>query len=66
MSIQDHLTPTQYKIVDQIADAVISLGGQSDLLAIICSWGDTLPEDEILAQMQAWNAGRLVKGGGLK
>ena len=32
-------------------------GADSSLLSIIGSWGDTLPDEEVLAMLKEWNTG---------
>ena len=32
-------------------------GADSSLLSIIGSWGDTLPDEEVLAMLKGWTAG---------
>ena len=32
-------------------------GADSSLLSIIGSWGDTLPDEEVLAMLREWNEG---------
>jgi len=49
------LTDTQYEIIGELATAMSALGASSGLLAIVSSWGDTLPEIEILAMIKDWN-----------
>lgn len=49
------LTPTQNKIIAEIYKAVEMLDGGEGLLAIIGSWGDTLPDEEVLRMMQEIN-----------
>lgn len=49
------LSTTQYKIVEQIIEAIDILGGKNDLTTPLCSWGDTLPEREVLEMLKLWN-----------
>ena len=42
-------------VVSEIYRALVLLGAQSDLLGTIGSWGDSLPEQEVLANLRAWN-----------
>ena len=53
-------SPLFQDIVTQIYDAAERLGADPALLAVINSWGDTLSDEEILAMLQDWNAGRPV------
>lgn len=52
----EKLNPTQYKIIHELTRAVEQLGGGVGLLAALGSWGDTLPEAEILEMLQDYNA----------
>lgn len=49
------LTSTQYAIINELATALVDLGATSGLIAIVMSWGDTLPENEILDMLKDWN-----------
>jgi len=40
----------------ELYQAVEKLGGDVNLLAIIGSMGDTLSDEDILAELKAWNA----------
>jgi hypothetical protein len=50
------LTDTQGKIVSQLCHAVRGLGGDQGLLCILGSWGDTLPDSEILQMLVEYNS----------
>jgi hypothetical protein len=39
-------------------DALQRAGGKSDILSIIGSYRDTLPDDEVLERLQHWNSAR--------
>lgn len=52
----EKLNATQNKIVQQLGIAIAHLGGKSDLLCIVGSLGDTLPESQILEMLEEWNA----------
>lgn len=52
----EKLTPTQYGIITQLCKAVQDLGAGPGLLCILGSWGDTLPESEILTMIEEYNA----------
>lgn len=43
------------EIKSEIAKAVHLLGGQSDILCIIGSYKDTLPDADILQMLKEWN-----------
>jgi len=49
------LADTQYEIIGELATAMSAHGASGGLLAIVGSWGDTLPEIEILAMIKDWN-----------
>lgn len=49
------LTDTQYEILGELIKAMSALGASGGLLAIVGSWGDTLPEIEILEMLKDWN-----------
>jgi len=51
----EKLNHTQYKIVEQIIGAIDILGGKNDLTTPLCSWGDTLPEKDVLQMLTEWN-----------
>jgi len=51
----EKLTPIQYKIVEQIVEAIDHLGGKNDLTVALTSWGDTLPEKDVLQMLTEWN-----------
>lgn len=48
-------TDTQYAIIQQIITAVDKLGGKSDVVAPIASWGDTLSDEDVLTQLMEYN-----------
>lgn len=50
------LTQEQHAIKNEIADAMLKLGAKSDLISIVMSWGDTLPQNDILQMMKEWNS----------
>jgi hypothetical protein len=51
----EKLNDTQNAIVVELYSAVKKLGGKSDILCILGSWGDTLPEHQILKMLREWN-----------
>jgi len=51
----NEMTETQLKIISQIYKAFEKLGAESDILAMVGSWGDTLPDDEILEMFRQHN-----------
>lgn len=48
------------QIVAEIYRTLLLLGAGADLLGVIGSWGDSLPESEVLAGLKAWNTGELM------
>ncbi len=50
-----NLPPVQYAIIKEINQAVVDLGGGVGILCILGSWGDTLPQDEILEMFRDYN-----------
>jgi hypothetical protein len=50
------LTSTQGLIVNALCQAIADLGGDRGLLSILGSWGDTLPDSEILDMLIRYNA----------
>lgn len=49
------------EIVSEIYRSLVLLGAESDLLSVIGSWGDTLPEPEILSSLKGWNESTLIE-----
>jgi hypothetical protein len=46
------------RIVDELYTALEWLGADDELLAIVGSWGDTLPDPDVLRMLREYNAGR--------
>lgn len=44
-------------IIHELYRAVEILGGDFLLLSAIGSWGDTLPDEDVLANLRGWNRG---------
>jgi hypothetical protein len=42
-------------IVGELYRALVLLGAESDLLGTVGSWGDSLPEEDVLANLKGWN-----------
>ncbi len=42
-------------IVNEIYRSLLLLGAKSDLLGTVGSWGDSLPEEDVLANLKGWN-----------
>jgi hypothetical protein len=53
--MSEKLSKIQYEIVGELCKSISLLGGKSDLIGTISSWGDTLPESEVLALIKVWN-----------
>jgi len=43
------------EIIEELYRALVLLGADSDLLATVGSWGDSLPDEDVLANLKAWN-----------
>jgi hypothetical protein len=43
------------EIVNELYRSLVLLGAESDLLGTVGSWGDSLPEDDVLANLKGWN-----------
>jgi hypothetical protein len=43
------------EVVSEIYKAMEKLGAGSDLLGIVGSWGDSLPESQVLSMLRGWN-----------
>ena len=43
------------EIVSEIYRSLVLLGAESDLLGVVGSWGDSLPEQDVLADLKGWN-----------
>ncbi|HAD35291.1 MAG TPA: hypothetical protein DCF44_12510 [Chitinophagaceae bacterium] len=46
-------------IKNELLNALVIFGAQSDLLCIVGSWGDTMNDDVVLEQLRGWNEGAL-------
>jgi hypothetical protein len=44
------------QIVDEIYRSLVLLGAGSDLLGTVGSWGDSLPDQDVLANLKGWNS----------
>ena len=51
----EKLTPIEGLIVNELCRAIGDLGGGYGILSILGSWGDTLPESEILSMLKEYN-----------
>ncbi|HSY36815.1 MAG TPA: hypothetical protein VK814_13755 [Acidobacteriaceae bacterium] len=43
------------EIVQEIYRALVLLGAEADLLGTVGSWGNSLPEADVLGNLKAWN-----------
>jgi len=43
------------EIVNELCRALMLLGAKADLLGTVGSWGDSLPESMVLADLRYWN-----------
>jgi len=50
------MTTVQKQIFAEMIRALELLGAQSDLLSIVCSFQDTLPDETVLEYLREWNA----------
>jgi hypothetical protein len=44
-----------YDIGAEMAKALHKLGATHDLLSIVCSYGDTLPDEDVLCMLKTYN-----------
>ena len=47
------------KIKHEISYALELLGADRELLATVRSWGDTLPDEEVLRMLRDWNCSKV-------
>jgi len=47
------------EIVHELYRTLVLLGAGSDLLGTVGSWGDSLPEGDVLANLKGWNEATL-------
>lgn len=52
------------EIIGEIYRCLVLLGAKSDLLGTVGSWRDSLPDEEVLSGLKAWNQAKFdeVKG----
>lgn len=51
----EKLSPTQYAIIKELSKAFERLGAERGVFAALNSWGDTLPEVDVLTLLIAAN-----------
>ena len=49
------MNPIQKEIVSEIYRALVLLGADNGLLGAVGSWGDSLPDEDVLANLKGWN-----------
>ncbi|HEY6183543.1 MAG TPA: hypothetical protein VIW67_14940 [Terriglobales bacterium] len=52
---------TRGEIKDEISRALGLLGADSGLLTTVGSWGDALPDKEVLRLLKEWNARKVAE-----
>jgi hypothetical protein len=52
---------TRGAIKDEISRALVLLGADRELLGTVGSWGETLPDKEVLRLLKEWNARKLAE-----
>jgi hypothetical protein len=52
----EKLTQEQYDIINELGTTLTKLGAKSDLVSIVMSWGDTLPQEDVLSYLKEWNS----------
>ena len=43
------------EIVQELYRTLVLLGAEPDVLGAVGSWGNSLPEEDVLARLQTWN-----------
>ena len=43
------------QLIQELITTITNLNAKSDLLCIVCSYGDTLSDEKILEQLKEWN-----------
>ncbi|MFW2078844.1 hypothetical protein ACG94X_14205 [Acinetobacter sp. ULE_I010] len=51
----EKLSKVQLEIIAEIQRSFDLLGANSGLMACVGSWGDTLPQEDILQMLKDWN-----------
>lgn len=49
------------EIIGELYRTLVLLGAENDLLGTLGSWKDSLPEQDVLSGLRAWNEGQLAK-----
>lgn len=50
-----------HEIVQELYRALVILGADHTLLGTVGSWGDSLPDNDVLANLKAWNAASITE-----
>lgn len=51
----EKLSEVQLDIISEIKKSLELLGADSGLMTCVSSWGDTLPQEDILKMIKDWN-----------
>ena len=51
----NRLNSTQYAIINELSETLNSLGAERGVFAALHSWGDTLPEEDVLQMLKDMN-----------
>jgi hypothetical protein len=49
------MSEIDFKIVQELLNALSLLGAKSDLLGTVASWKDTLKDGDVLVSIRVWN-----------
>jgi hypothetical protein len=49
------------EVVNELYRALVLLGADNDLLGTVGSWGNSLPDEDVLANLQGWNEATLIE-----
>jgi hypothetical protein len=53
--MENKMSQIDLQIINEIVRSLSLLGGKSDILGTVGSWKDTMPDEDILAGLKAWN-----------
>jgi hypothetical protein len=48
-----------HEIVEELYKTLVLLGADHQLLGTVGSWGDSLPDEDVIASLRAWNQATL-------
>lgn len=57
----EHSRNIDREIIGEIYRALVLLGAKSDLLSSVGSWGESMPKEDVLADIRAWNEATLAE-----